>query len=457
MPDGEQVPYWQRPALTEWLRQQYGRALGIPPADQKAFDAYQKAGGMMNIRAWQTSGRPKADQALTPRARRLLAERGYPGITAPVTPIGREEFMRTAQLAQQAAEEGKPPKLPQPVDPTEALSRELLKYQQYQQVTPPPPGATPEEQIAWMPPRGEPSIIDLIRKAGLTPEFAGGQWSAAGQPLQAPLPQPYGQPPETLAWNVARGGWETVRFIWNPYTKTFEPPAGYITAEARTGMSLAEKESAMGERKQTFTEEEARRARQAQAEETRLAAELAWRQEGLERNRAAEGQRPIVATQGLQAQRTQADLAAQQQLASQQRPPQSEDEIARLALAQREAESLRNYELQRQAQLASLRAQPASWLEYASLAKQAPAVQPWMLPLAGSWNTGAQAGGSLPNWALEGPLTGLQPLITPSAQYWQQISPQSRQQYQGYEQARTGATPETSQWRIWQMAPPRGR
>lgn len=58
-------------------------------------------------------------------------------------------------------------------------------------------------------------------------------------------------------------------------------------------------------------------------------------------------------------------------------------------------------------------------------------------------------------------MTGYDPtllpqLLNPSSQYWARMNPQLQQQYYGYEQARTGATPEATQWRLWSMAPPSG-
>ena len=47
-------------------------------------------------------------------------------------------------------------------------------------------------------------------------------------------------------------------------------------------------------------------------------------------------------------------------------------------------------------------------------------------------------------------------LTTPSGQYWARIGPTAQQEYLGYEQARTGAKPEETQWRMWQTAPPAG-
>lgn len=113
-------------------------------------------------------------------------------------------------------------------------------------------------------------------------------------------------------------------------------------------------------------------------------------------------------------------------------------------------------ESQKQARLAQLRANPASWLEYASLAGEQPAVQPWMVPLSPQ-DYDMQAGQPLPGWTPQSEsktLKNLPELTKPSAQYAARIPPSSRQQYYGYEQARTGARPEDVEWRMWSQAPP---
>ncbi len=111
-----------------------------------------------------------------------------------------------------------------------------------------------------------------------------------------------------------------------------------------------------------------------------------------------------------------------------------------------------------QRQLASLRASPASWLEYASFAGTTPSVQPWMLPLMSQQYKGTQAGAALPGWQTGGQtLAGLPQLTQPSRQYQARMGPTALAQYGGYEQARTGITPEEMQFRLGSQAPPGGR
>jgi len=113
-------------------------------------------------------------------------------------------------------------------------------------------------------------------------------------------------------------------------------------------------------------------------------------------------------------------------------------------------------EAQKQAQLAQLRANPASWLEYASLAGETPTVQPWMLPLMPQQYGGLQVGQALPGYQAEGAKMGLPKLTTPSRQYQARMSPSQWGQYGGYERARTGQTLSDIDWRQWQSAPPSG-
>ena len=109
---------------------------------------------------------------------------------------------------------------------------------------------------------------------------------------------------------------------------------------------------------------------------------------------------------------------------------------------------------QKQQELAQLAAQPHSWLEYAALSGEQPAVQPWMLPLMSQEYTGA-AGQPIPGWGAEN-MQGMPALTTPSTQYMARMGPTAQQQFQGYRQARTGARPEEQEFRMWNQAPPSG-
>ena len=125
---------------------------------------------------------------------------------------------------------------------------------------------------------------------------------------------------------------------------------------------------------------------------------------------------------------------------------------------QRAAQERQNY-------LANLAAEPRSWMEYAAASGATPNVQPWMLPLMPQQYAGTVAGSPLPGW--EGTQTSitqgapsmaqLPALTTPSAQYLARMGPTAYQQYSGYEQARSGITPEEQQFRLWSQAPPSGQ
>lgn len=113
---------------------------------------------------------------------------------------------------------------------------------------------------------------------------------------------------------------------------------------------------------------------------------------------------------------------------------------------------------EKEQRLATLKANPGSWLEYSALSGVDPVVQPWMQPLAPS-DYNAKVGETLPGWSENGAAgkTNLTELITPGAQYSARMSPDMRAQYYAYEKARTGQTPESTQWRLWSRAPGAGK
>lgn len=145
---------------------------------------------------------------------------------------------------------------------------------------------------------------------------------------------------------------------------------------------------------------------------------------------------------------------ANRQLALQQSQyyGQQTSDAAALAL-QREMALWQQEEAKRQ-YMSKLAAQPRSWLEYAAYTGQQPVVQPWMLPLMPE-QAGFNVGGAIPGWSAED-MSRIPELLTPSAQYLARMGPTSQQQYYGYQQARTGASPEETQWRLWSQAPPSG-
>lgn len=116
-----------------------------------------------------------------------------------------------------------------------------------------------------------------------------------------------------------------------------------------------------------------------------------------------------------------------------------------------------------------LAAQPISWLQYAAYTGEEPVVQPWMIPL-GFQETGGQVtpqglqiGQPIPGF--EGQVgqrdiqtfAGLPQLTTPSAQLQARWGPTAQAQFLGYRQARTGARPEETQFRLGAGRAPTGR
>ncbi len=126
---------------------------------------------------------------------------------------------------------------------------------------------------------------------------------------------------------------------------------------------------------------------------------------------------------------------------------------------------------QQQNYLANLRAQPASWLEYSMASGQPATIQPWQLPLMPQQYGQVAAGQVIPGWQTSpvpgaantsagttaNQFTGTLPTLTePSTQYKAQLSPSALQQYYGYQQMATGATPADTQYQLWSKAPPGG-
>ena len=182
---------------------------------------------------------------------------------------------------------------------------------------------------------------------------------------------------------------------FNPNTGQWEPPAGWMSPEKRGELGLAE-QRARGE-------EEYRRS-----------------QIGLQREQM-----------GQETQRWQQQLQFQQEQSQMQQQEQE-----------------RQYRSQ-------LMANPMSWLQYSAYTNETPVVQPWQVPLG----QGLQAGQALPGWGQgQGqPMGSLPQLTSPSSQYWSRMGPTAQQQYMGYEQTRTGARPEETQFRLGAGSAPSGR
>jgi len=119
----------------------------------------------------------------------------------------------------------------------------------------------------------------------------------------------------------------------------------------------------------------------------------------------------------------------------------------------REQAGMEQQEMERQ-HMAQLASQPISWLQYAAYTGQQPVVQPWMQPLMPQ-QYGMETGQAIPGWTPQS-AQGMPELTRPSAQLWSRMGPSQQQQYQGYRQARTGASPADVDWRRRAAAPPSG-
>jgi hypothetical protein len=126
--------------------------------------------------------------------------------------------------------------------------------------------------------------------------------------------------------------------------------------------------------------------------------------------------------------------------------------------------------------LAQLAANPVNWLQYNAAAQQPTVAQPWMQTLGGATAGSVIAGqqwtqpnlsGSPANAPYSSSTAGqptgatnysnLPQLTQPSAQTYNLMPTSSQQQYQGYEQARTGLTPEDIQKQLWMRSAPTGQ
>lgn len=177
----------------------------------------------------------------------------------------------------------------------------------------------------------------------------------------------------------------------------------------------------------------------------------------------------------------QQQFELQQQQAQQEeafRQQQLEFQQAQRAQAQQQFQAQLQFQ-QEQAQMAAqeqerqyrsqLAAQPINWLQYSAYTGEQPVIQPWMTPL-GFQNVGGtaipqglQAGQPIPGFEGQAgqreiqTFAGLPQLTTPSAQLQARWGPTAQAQFLGYRQARTGATPQETQFRLGAGRAPTGR
>ncbi len=142
---------------------------------------------------------------------------------------------------------------------------------------------------------------------------------------------------------------------------------------------------------------------------------------------------------------------------------------AQLEFQQQQAQQ--QAELQRQQEMARLAANPINWLQYSAFTGEQPVVQPWMIPLG--FQQFGQGGTATPQSFTQGgqqlqvgqPIPGVQgtnfsnlpQLRTPSAQLQARWGPTAQSQFLGFERARTGASPQESQFRLGSGRAPAGR
>ncbi|KKN56450.1 hypothetical protein LCGC14_0572230 [marine sediment metagenome] len=146
----------------------------------------------------------------------------------------------------------------------------------------------------------------------------------------------------------------------------------------------------------------------------------------------------------------------QQQIEQQQ--AQFQEQLAFQQQAQQQAA-----QEQEQRYRAQLAAQPINWLQYAAYTGEQPVIQPWMMPL-GFQETGGQVapqgmqiGQPIPGVQGQQTFANMPALTTPSAQLQAQWGPTAQAQFLGYRQARTGAAPAETQFRLGSGRAPTGQ
>ncbi|KKN29349.1 hypothetical protein LCGC14_0845100 [marine sediment metagenome] len=172
----------------------------------------------------------------------------------------------------------------------------------------------------------------------------------------------------------------------------------------------------------------------------------------------------------------------QQQFELQQRQVSQQQSQFQAQLAFQQQQAQQQAELQRQAEMARLAANPINWLQFAAFTGEQPVIQPWMIPLGfqqfgegGGTSTPQGVGGGqvVPDSGVtqQGQLQAGQPLLPqggfdfsqlpqlrdPSAQFLARLGPTGTQQFLGFERARTGASPQETQFRQRSGAAPTGR
>ncbi len=298
----------------------------------------------------------------------------------------------------------------------------------------------------WYQDVGNQPIDPLDPFAGPLVGYAGAGVGAVPQQVQ---PQQYPKP-EIKIWaeNTPVGGAGGVGGgIWTPQQEAMlneglDPFAGDYLKIAQDKARAAMEDSIWMKTLQ---------GRELDMKEKQFLASLAQSQNEAEATRQWQQQQL-----GFQQSESQAEQAyRQQQLTENARQFGLTQQQQQSELEAQKAWQQQQLEADKQARLATLAASPKSWLEYAAQANQAPAIQPWMLPLMSS-DYYTSAGEQIPGWQ-QGDMRSMPALTTPSTQYTARMGPTAQQQYLGYQQAQQGATPEETQFRLWSQAPSSGK
>lgn len=380
-----------------WMSWTYG---WFGTKEREEFADYQKQGGGLGFNAWIRQGKPSPPTRVTALTKQILGPDFPPGaIAAPETPGERARRLI--------------PPVPPKSDADRAIE-ELLKR---------------SKEMADRPFPGQEGGGDIIEQ----PDGSTGYWS---------------RDPTT-------GGAQ-----WNQLT-------GPTTARPQAPPSPREKTPAPG--KDTFTN--------SQGQIMTWSRELGkYVQTGFDQDAIFQPEPP------------QTSPYQEEQLTLRQREADQQQAYYMAQINFQQQQAQQQAELQRQQEMARLAANPINWLQYSAYTGQQPAVQPWMIPL-GFQNTGGAVtpqGGvdtaspigtgvdmvqGQPTTQAGQPLVAGQPipgvqgtdystlpaLRTPSAQLQARWGPTAQAQYLGYRRARTGASPQESQFRLGSSRAPAGR
>ncbi len=297
-----------------------------------------------------------------------------------------------------------------------------------------PPGAT----VAPTRPGEQAAAMRALIEAGAPPSGIAERGLAGGVPSQPTEP-----PPQGFRWSFDR---EANRWV---------PQFTGLGPQQRSQQELAQQQLELQRQQQAFQQQQAGQLSPFQQEQLELE-----RQRFERAGEISPFQQQQFETQEQQFQQGLQFQQAQQAQAQQQFQAQLQFQQEQAQLAAQEQE--RQYRSQ-------LAANPINWLQYSAYTGEQPVIQPWMVPL-GFQNTGGtiapqglQAGQPIPGFGGQAGQQGQQTfadlpqLTTPSAQLQARWGPTAQAQFLGYRQARTGATPQETQFRLGAGRAPTGR